>query len=187
MPRDLDVAKFPLALSSHGNVHARTTHARIVAHTAGMKKISAMSAINTSSIIADQDHHHDRQECPFARKLNIVKSAANEQNANPEQEWLRKSIKETFGKLFAVNMERQIVAHGAFEPHEIGGVQFKRTVARGQLNRVNPHWSEDKFEKEFSAMQELQRELENILRHIKPYTPSLDFSDPRNSMYLVIL
>jgi hypothetical protein len=123
----------------------------------------------------------------FARKLNIVHSAVNEQNASPEQEWLRKSIKETFGALYAVNMERQVVAHSAFEPDDKDGVQFRRTVARGQLNRLDPHWSEDKFHKEFEKMQKLERELENVLRHIKPYRPSLDFSDPRNSMYLGIL
>jgi hypothetical protein len=108
----------------------------------------------------------------------------NEQNASPEQEWLKKSIEDTFGKLHAVNMERQVVAHSAFEPHEKDGVQFRRTVARGQLNRLDPHWTEEKFEREFEKMEKLERELENILRHIKPYTPSLDFSDPRNSMYL---
>jgi hypothetical protein len=120
----------------------------------------------------------------FARKLNIVHSAVNEQNASPEQEWLRKSIKEAFGALHAVNMERQIVAHSTFAPDEKDGVQFKRTVARGQLNRLDPYWSEEKFQKECERMQKLERELENVLRHIKPYRPSLDFSDPRNSMYV---
>jgi hypothetical protein len=122
----------------------------------------------------------------FARKLNIVKSAVNEQNASPEQEWLRNSIKETFSELHAVNTERQVVAHSAFVPHEKDGVQFRRTVARGQLNRLDPHWTEEKFEREFQKMKKLELKLESVLRHIKSYTPNLDFSDPRNSMYLGI-
>jgi hypothetical protein len=66
----------------------------------------------------------------FARKLNIVQSALNEQNASRERERVRKEIKKTFADISTVNMDRQIVAHSAFEPHKTGGVQFKRTVAR---------------------------------------------------------
>jgi hypothetical protein len=108
----------------------------------------------------------------FARKLNIVQSAVNEQNARADQATLKKLIEDTFAGIFAVNMERQIVAHSAFEPHTMGGVQFKRTVARGHLNRMDPHWSEDKFKSEFDKMQRLERNLEDILRQIKPFVPT---------------
>src|ERR1700730_17465819 len=93
----------------------------------------------------------------FARKLNIVQSALNEQSAAPEPAALRETIKTLFGNLFAVNDERQVVAHSTFEPHPQGGVKFKRTIARGRLNRVDPHWTEAKFQKEFDRMKALGR------------------------------
>jgi hypothetical protein len=111
----------------------------------------------------------------FARKLNIVQSALNEQNASRERERVRKEIKKTFADISTVNMDRQIAAHSAFETHEMGGVQFKRTVARGHLNRMDPHWSEAKFQSEFEKMERLERALESLLRKIKPYVPTFHF------------
>jgi hypothetical protein len=57
------------------------------------------------------------------RKISIVHSAVNEQNAGPDQTWLIKEIKETFASLAKINDERQIIAHNAFEPSDKGGVQ----------------------------------------------------------------
>ena len=36
-------------------------------------------------------------------------------------------------------------------------------------------------------MNQTTRELEQIVKELGPYKPSLDFSDPRNSQYLPLL
>lgn len=123
----------------------------------------------------------------FVRKVHIVQSAVNEQNASPDQAWLRKEIKDTFGTILGVNTERQVVAHSAFEPGGGGGVQFRRTVAKGQINRQDPFWDEAKFAREFETMKRLEASLANVLRHIQPYVATLDFSDPRNSIFIPLL
>jgi hypothetical protein len=123
----------------------------------------------------------------FARKLYIVRSAVHEQNASPHEKWLTSEIKEAFDGVLAMNTERQIVAHSSFGSHPEGGVVFTRTTAREKLARSEVVWGEDKFAKFFKRMQELEQELDKVLRHIEPYVPKFDFSDPRNSGYLAIL
>jgi hypothetical protein len=119
----------------------------------------------------------------ISRRLNIVQTAITSQNARPNEDWLRKEIDETFSTMRRLNDERNVIAHSSFEPHPTDGVQFKRAIAKGELKRADPHWSEEKFESLFSEMERLSNNLGKVLRHIKPYRPSLDFSDPRNSMY----
>jgi hypothetical protein len=120
----------------------------------------------------------------FAKKVNIVRSAAAAQNASRAEKWLTKEINEAFSGVLGKNMDRQIVAHSTFEAHSSGGVAFERLVAREKLVRNQIVWTEQQFEQHFERMQSLERKLESVLRHIEPYRPKLDFSDPRNSMYL---
>jgi|NGEPerStandDraft_6_1074524.scaffolds.fasta_scaffold203027_1 hypothetical protein len=123
----------------------------------------------------------------FSRKVNIVRSAVTAQNASPGEKWLTEEIKSAFNGVLEINNERLIVAHSPFEVHADGGVVFDRTVAREELKRNEIVWSEQKFGQHFDRMRLLERELENVLRHIEPYVPRLDFSDPRNSGYLPLL
>jgi len=123
----------------------------------------------------------------FSRKVSIVHSAVTAQNASPGEGWLTKEIKESFNEVMAINDSRLIVAHSPFEPRRDGGVAFYRIVARGQLKRHEIVWTVEQFEQLYERMQRLERELGNVLRHIEPYEPKLDFSDPRNSMYIPLL
>lgn len=123
----------------------------------------------------------------FVRKVNIVRSAVVAQNASPAEKWLTKEIDEAFSGVLGINTDRQIVAHSSFEAHNTGGVVFDRLVARDKLVRNQIVWTEQQFAQRFERMRTLERELESVLRHIEPYVPKLDFSDPRNSMYLGIL
>jgi hypothetical protein len=123
----------------------------------------------------------------FARKLSIVQSAVREQNASPDQEWLQLEIDETFNDVFKINDKRIILAHSLFEAHADDGVKFSRTVAREKLNRHEKIWTEKMFACEFEAMVALDRRLENVLRHIQPYVPKMDFSDPRNNIFIAAL
>lgn len=123
----------------------------------------------------------------FSRKLSVVASAVRAQNASPDQQWLIKEIDNTFSAIFQINDLRTMIAHSAFSAHAEGGVQFTRNVARKELNRHTHVWTEGGFASEFEKMKRLERELGKVLRHIRPYKPKLDFSDPRNSQYLAIL
>jgi hypothetical protein len=120
----------------------------------------------------------------FVRKVYIVRSAVIAQNASPKEKWLTKEIHAAFSAVLDVNNDRQIVAHASFEPNGNDEVVFKRIVARKKLVPNQIVWTKEKFEQRFDQMRRLDRELEKILRHIQPYVPKLDFSDPRNSMYL---
>jgi len=123
----------------------------------------------------------------FSRKVSIVRSAVNEQNSSPDLEWLRTEIKDTFGAILAMNDQRLVVAHSAFEPGQTGGVQFRRATARNELRRVDPYWDEAKFAQDYETMKTLVQKLVMVPRHIEPYVPKLDFSDPRNSGYIALL
>ena len=124
----------------------------------------------------------------FAKKVSIVQAAVTEQNASPDQKWLQRKIKSTFKAVFAVNTERQVIAHSAFEPGSSGGVQFRRTTASGGLlKNVDPHWDEAKFAEDYQKMKKLEPDLAGVLRHIRPYVPAMDFTDPRNSGYIALL
>jgi hypothetical protein len=123
----------------------------------------------------------------FFRKLSIIGSAVRAQNASRDQEWLRNEIDETFSAIAKINDLRIIIAHSAFSAHPVDGVQFTRIVARDKLNRHAPIWTENNFAREFEKMKHLELALGNVLRHIQPYTPKLDFSDPRNSFYIPLL
>jgi hypothetical protein len=120
----------------------------------------------------------------FSRKVSVVRSAVNEQNLSPDQEWIRNEIKDTFGAILAMNDQRLAAAHSAFEPGQAGGVRFRRATACDELRRLDPYWDEAKFAKDHEAMKNLERKLVGVLRHTEPYVPKSDFSDPRNSGYI---
>jgi hypothetical protein len=112
----------------------------------------------------------------FAKKLNIIRSAVALQ------------FTDTTGKLSGLlnrvsgvnNPDRQTVIHSTFEPSD-GGVRFSRLIARDELQRINQDWDEPRFTQAFRNMQELTEELGKVVADLKPYLPSLDFSDARNS------
>src|SRR6516164_4395604 len=90
----------------------------------------------------------------FVKKLNLVRTCAYEQSNNaPDKEFGEATCK----RVLMVNDARQIIAHCSFEPASGGGVQFRKTVSKeGRVRIVDPHWDEQKFDKEYTTMRELE-------------------------------
>jgi len=120
----------------------------------------------------------------FFKKIYIVRSALIDQNADGSQ---AKSIDKLFGLIAGINDHRLIAAHASFEANGTDGVKFSRPVAKTGLERTTPIWTESDCSDLFSRMEDVRRELHILAQTIAPYHPNLDFSDPRNSMYLAIL
>ena len=120
----------------------------------------------------------------FFKKVHIVRSALTDQN---KDEAHQETIKQLFGKIAAINELRTIVAHANFEANGTDGVKFTRPMAKTGLQRTTPIWTEAYCADKFEKMTSLSRELHFLVQTIAPYHPSLDFSDPRNSMYLSLL
>jgi hypothetical protein len=86
------------------------------------------------------------------------------------------------------NPDRQTVIHSTFEPQGHDSVKFKRTkTTREKLIFNETIWTSDDFAKRFATMDRLATELGRVIANLKPYTPGVDFSDPRNSQYLALL
>jgi len=117
----------------------------------------------------------------FFKKINIVRSALTDQNADGSQ---AENIKKLFGQIAGINDDRLIAAHASFEANGVDGVKFTRPVARTGLERGSPIWTEKYCVDLFSKMENVRIELHMLAQTIAPYYPSMDFSDPRNSMYL---
>jgi hypothetical protein len=144
---------------------------------AAIAKLLKLDNVSASIVAANLD---------FVRKLNIVQTAVQEQNASPGEKWLTNEIEQVFKRIRTINDSRQIMAHSPFGPSPGGGVVFDRTVAKGKLSVKQLDWDEAMFEKTLRRMENLERGLDSVLRHIRPYEPSLDFSDPLNSGYLAL-
>jgi len=118
----------------------------------------------------------------FVRKVNIVRSQVIMQFKDKDE-----YVNKLLGQISGINdPDRQTVIHSSFEPHE-DGVKFTRLIAKKGLEH-SPHiWPKKKFDDLCATMDSLARELEQIVKDLEPYKPSLDFSDPRNSQYLALL
>jgi hypothetical protein len=114
----------------------------------------------------------------FMKKLYIIKSAVALQFADKDG-----SFDKLLSKISATNDERQIVIHSTFEPRG-DGVRFVRIVAKGELDRRTRDWEKQKFDNLFSQMDSHATQLVELVEALQPYKARLDFSDPRNSMYL---
>lgn len=118
----------------------------------------------------------------FLKKLSIIKSAVSLQFNDKDG-----SLADLLGKIAGINNpNRQTVIHSTFEACG-DGVRFVRVVAKDQLSRQTEDWNREKFERFFTRMDVLANELVKVVENLEPYVPSLDFSDPRNSQYLVFL
>jgi hypothetical protein len=105
----------------------------------------------------------------FIKKLYIVRAAVNYQQETGEPKGrLTVDTAKTFKDITVMNDKRQVVAHCAFEPECSGGVQFKRTIAKKELKRDDPHWTKEEFEDRFKTLQRLEGELKQIINELKP-------------------
>jgi hypothetical protein len=118
----------------------------------------------------------------FTRKLNIVRSQVIMQ-FNDKNEYVTGLL----GQIFSINEPlRQTVIHSSFEPHG-DGVKFTRLIAKKGLEPSTHVWDKKKFGNLCATMDRVAVELEQIVKDLEPYKPSLDFSDPRNSQYLAVI
>jgi hypothetical protein len=89
----------------------------------------------------------------FAKKLNLVRTAASQQAINKQD---KKFGEDTCNGLFAVNDVRQLIIHSSFEPAATGGVQFNRTVAKdGRVRFYDQVWGEKEFYELYAKMERL--------------------------------
>lgn len=116
----------------------------------------------------------------FVKKLNIIKAAVTRQFVDKDG-----SLGSLLDRAAGINNpDRQTVIHSTFEPHG-DGVRFIRVITReGKFSRQTHDWDQGRFTNVFRRMETIASELERLVAELKPYKPSLDFSDPRNSMYI---
>jgi len=115
----------------------------------------------------------------FLKKVNVIKAAVARQFV--DKDGLLSSLLDRAAGLN--NPDRQTVIHSTFEPRE-DGVRFIRVITReGQLTRQTQDWDHARFTNVFGRMENIAIELERLAVELKPFRLSLDFSDPRNSMY----
>ena len=120
---------------------------------------------------------------PFAKKVQVFFSAENYLATVPEAE-RRARLKDASKRTFQLNDKRVIFAHCAFASDAAGAVTFRRVVANGKLSVSNVTITSGEVQSLRLEAQELAVELVALVEEMKPFVPSLDFSDPRNSMYL---
>jgi hypothetical protein len=65
--------------------------------------------------------------------------------------------------------ERGSVAHSSFEAAENNSVRFKRTLAKGKLQRDEPLWTKTTFEKHFADMDKYAGQLDRLIEDLKPF------------------
>jgi hypothetical protein len=119
----------------------------------------------------------------FMKKISIIRAAIAVQFVDKDN-----SVGAILDRAVAINNpDRQTVIHSTFEPHG-DGVRFVRIMARdGKLTRQIHDWNRTRFTNAFGRMEVLAGELERVVADLKPYKPSLDFSEARNSMYIALL
>jgi hypothetical protein len=64
----------------------------------------------------------------------------------------------------------------SFEPAENNSVRFKRTVARGKLQRNEPVWTKTMFDNHFADMDQHAAQLDRLISDLKPFKIATYFS-----------
>jgi len=124
-------------------------------------------------------------DMPIGAKLDIVGAMIESQFSGKQ----RLSLLKILNKIRDVNQEDRVtIAHSTFEAHGKDTVRFHRlTVKQGKRKLKSPAWTTTDFKKKFDKLEEWSSELRQLVNELEPYVPSLDFSDPQNSMYLALI
>jgi hypothetical protein len=123
---------------------------------------------------------------PFAKKLGVFFSSEGLLAAIPDAQ-RKNQLKETRSKIMALNQTRIMFAHNPFSANTDGGVSFRRVVADTKLQVSNVVLSSTDVLRLCEEAKRLVLQLGDLVSEMKPYLPSLDFSDPRNSGYIALL
>ena len=143
---------------------------------AGIGKILDLNAAKTEIVCAS---------IPYARKVELFFAAELHSASMPDLD-RQKLLKEARGAALDLNKSRVIFAHHAFSSDGKDGVRFVK-VTNAKLEVSNVKLSPKEVEKLCERARETAARINLIAAEMKPYKPSLDFSDPRNSGYLVLL
>jgi hypothetical protein len=136
-------------------------------------KVLELDDVKLSVVVANLD---------FAKKIAIVQAAIVEQFAIDQSTEKAVSI---LNRILGFNSsERVLVAHCIFETTGKSVVLSKSKAGEKGIKSQGQTWTTDDFEKHFARMLEFETELNRITENLSPFSPSLDFSDKRNSMYL---
>jgi hypothetical protein len=99
------------------------------------------------------------------KRFNFVLTAVLDQTKDKKGQERAEKI---LNKVRLHNNDRQVTAHPRFEPAG-DGVKFTRVVAReGSVKIPDETWSKKKFEDKYAAMQNLEKELEQLVGKLKP-------------------
>jgi hypothetical protein len=120
----------------------------------------------------------------FSRKVNLLVTMVELQAPDMAKGWNDQAQKLLSAIRGLNDPHRQTIAHSRFEPEGSDAVRFIRVVAKGKLSRKELVWTRSDFLRRYEEMQRISDELSQLTVELRPYVPSLDFSDPRNSMYL---
>ncbi len=122
---------------------------------------------------------------PFAKKLGVFFSAEGLLAAKPDRD--RKTLlKETRSAILRLNQQRVMFAHNAFITNG-DGVTFRRVVADQKLEVSTVMLSTLQVNELCCEALNLAQQVDRLVTEMEPYVPALDFSDPRNSMYIALL
>jgi hypothetical protein len=144
----------------------------------GIGKVLRISAGSVDVIAANMD---------FIKKLNLLRCAELIEAAMPD-DGRKKTLKKTFDDIEDLNRERNIAVHSPFACGEkCGSVKFRRATAKDKLKVEPIEWNKEKFQQLFEKAESARAALHKLIEEMKPYEPSLDFSDPRNSEYIGVI
>ena len=143
----------------------------------GIGKLFGLDDGRTSILAANID---------FSRKVKILFSAESYIGESPDKT-RAELVKRTRSKVLELNTNRVMLAHSLFEARPGNKVMFYRVVADDKLNVSEIVWDHSNFESRFLSIQDVRAWIVQIVETLKPYSPSLDFSDPRNSQYLSLI
>ena len=119
-----------------------------------------------------------------AAKITIVSAMIESQMSGPKRTQLQKLL----NKIWAINDDRVVIAHSTFTAAENNSVKFERlSLNKDGYELKTPIWTKSDFDRRFKHMEKWSTTLGNLVEQLEPYVPSLDFSDPRNSMYAALL
>jgi hypothetical protein len=117
----------------------------------------------------------------FMRKVTVLWAAEGLLAEEPEPD-RKQLLKRTWSSITTLNEDRKMAAHSMFEPDEDGsGVVFRRVVTRQGLAISSVRWTVVDVSEKVRKINQTIQSLREIVHEMRPFEPSLDFSDPRNS------
>ena len=123
---------------------------------------------------------------PVAKKIGVLFSAEGILSEVPDAE-RKKRLNKLWSEIEKLNQQRVMFAHNSFSSDGKGGVSFRRVVAKKKLEVSDISLTSAQVDKICTDAKALAIQIEELIRDMKPFKARLDFSDPRNSVFLALL